>query len=169
MESVCAGNRTVGSNPTLSASQPKSLRTSMWKQAENPAVFLRFSRQRSPVVGPIRRSIVPENRIFSESSYPATRSSTAFSGRPSAYWGSGLDLSRSTNKLAIAEFAGSIPAAPARQSGVCLAVTASAEMGRECGHFAHSTLSLDSRLVGLEVEIAKSLRTCPRIFPFCRD
>jgi len=42
-------------------------------------------------------------------------------------------------------------------------------MGRKSWLFAHSLSSLDSRFAELEVEIAESLRPCPRIFPFCGD
>jgi hypothetical protein len=42
-------------------------------------------------------------------------------------------------------------------------------MGRKSRLFAHSISSPDSRFAELEVEIAESLRSCPRIFPFCGD
>jgi hypothetical protein len=42
-------------------------------------------------------------------------------------------------------------------------------MGRKCRLFASLTLSPGSQLVELKVEIAESLRPCPRIFPFCGD
>jgi DNA methylase len=42
-------------------------------------------------------------------------------------------------------------------------------MGRKSGLLAHSLPSLDSRVAGLEVEIAESLPPRPRIFPFDGD
>src|SRR5882757_4569186 len=44
-----------------------------------------------------------------------------------------------------------------------------ARMGRKSGLFAHWISSPDSHCADLEVEIAESLRPCPRIFPFCGD
>jgi len=59
--------RIASSNLPRSASQPQSSRTSMYKQVENPAVFLHFPRQRNPAADQNRPSRSPENRIFSES------------------------------------------------------------------------------------------------------
>jgi hypothetical protein len=42
-------------------------------------------------------------------------------------------------------------------------------MGRKSRLFAYSISSPDSQFADLEVEIAESLRPCPRIFPFCGD
>jgi hypothetical protein len=42
-------------------------------------------------------------------------------------------------------------------------------MGRKSRLFAYSISSPDTRFARQEVEIAESLRPCPRIFPFCGD
>ena len=67
------------------------------------------------------------------------------------------------------EFVSSIPAAPASHSGVRPGSPRNARMGRKSRLFAHSISSPDSQFADLEVEIAESLRPCPRIFPFCGD
>src|SRR5882757_5415567 len=64
------------------------------------------------------------------------------------------------------ECTSSIPPRSARQSGLRQGFPRDARMGRKSGLFAHSISSPDSHCIDLEVEIAESLRPCPRIFPF---
>lgn len=70
----------------------------------------------------------------------------------------------------IAQETGAITtASPANQSGVRPGSPRNARMGRKSRLFAHSIPSPGSQFAELKVEIAESLRPCPRIFPFCRD
>ena len=96
MESVCAGNRTVGSNPTLSATLKKGFRTWSCRQARNSAVFLLFRRRRTTSNRLTRARMKPENRIFSESLNPQNPSSTTFLRKSTAWLRGGLNPSRST-------------------------------------------------------------------------
>jgi hypothetical protein len=61
------------------------------------------------------------------------------------------------------------PPTPARQSGAQGKCPGDAGKGRKSRLFAYSISSPDSQLADHEVEIAESLRPCPRIFPFCSD
>ncbi|SIN88628.1 hypothetical protein SAMN05443247_00462 [Bradyrhizobium erythrophlei] len=67
------------------------------------------------------------------------------------------------------ECGSSIPGWSASQSGARPGFPRSGRMGRKSPLFAHSISSSDFRFAHLEVEIAESLRPCPRIFPFCGD
>jgi hypothetical protein len=67
------------------------------------------------------------------------------------------------------ECGSSIPGWSASHSGVRPGSPRTATMGRKSRLFTHSTSSPDSRFADLEVEIAESLRPCPRLFPFCGD
>ena len=60
-------------------------------------------------------------------------------------------------------------ASPARHFGVRPGSPGDAGMGRKSRLFAYSISSPDSQFADLGVEIAESLRPCPRIFPFCGD